>query len=40
MKVHGYCAGCHKIKRVTVRIPVGRGVQVGVCDDCVAKGKR
>lgn len=34
MKLHGYCTGCRKVKLVTVRMPVARGVQTGTCRDC------
>jgi hypothetical protein len=34
MRLHGYCARCHKIKMVRVRSIIRRGVQIGICADC------
>lgn len=37
MKIHGYCDGCHRIKRVTVgrfNPAIGGGIMSGICDDC------
>lgn len=33
MRVHGWCTGCQRIRRVQVQ-RVGRNVAIGVCDDC------
>jgi hypothetical protein len=37
MRLHGWCTKCHKIKRVTVRVPIPGAVQTGICDDCEDK---
>ena len=34
MKLPGYCFKCHKMKRVNVDAYTGKGVPVGVCDEC------
>jgi hypothetical protein len=39
MKVIGYCYRCHKIKSVNVTIPRGRGVQIGLCQQCEDKSR-
>ncbi len=40
MKLHGWCYGCRKMKRVNVQVPPTQGVPVGLCDECREKGKR
>jgi hypothetical protein len=37
MKIHGWCQTCHKIKRVDVKVPRPRGINVGTCDACQDK---
>lgn len=39
MRIHGYCTGCRRIKRVRVRNWMGQGVALGICDDCDAKSQ-
>jgi hypothetical protein len=39
MRLTGFCERCHRIRRVRVNFGrwTGRGVPVGICDDCDAK---
>jgi len=39
MRLHGYCERCRKIKMVTVKIMRGRGVTIGVCQECEEKAR-
>lgn len=34
MKLPGFCERCRRIRYVYVRVPTGRGVEVGICDEC------
>lgn len=39
MKIHGYCNGCHRVRRVTITgsamaRTMMRGVPEGTCDEC------
>jgi hypothetical protein len=40
MRLHGYCTGCHKIKRVLVTsgsFMFQKGMAYGLCEDCDKK---
>lgn len=40
VKIIGWCIYCHKVKQVDAKVITPKGVQVGICDECVEKGRR
>ncbi len=37
MMLLGWCRVCHRIRQVSVTVPMPGSVQVGVCRDCEAR---